>query len=162
MDSPSREEHDVPSHFPRIISEYANIRISGLRQRKRLQEKDNKRYGKPNAFGTISLFEYMAMSLTNSIIPKTVSFSDKLLHHEEKSKSSPENLTNFNNTLNSNIQAGNDNFTFKESTIQPVRLKFVEDMIKEIGTHEDYQHWDSVRRRELNWEKYHHVYMVLQ
>ena len=104
----------------------------------------------------------MAMSLTNSIIPKTVSFSDKLLHHEEKSKSSPENLTNFNNTLNSNIQAGNDNFTFKESTIQPDRLKFVEDMIKEIGTHEDYQHWDSVRRRELNWEKYHHVYMVLK
>ena len=66
------------------------------------------------------------MYSTKSILPKTVIFAAKLTHHEEISKSSPENITKFTNPLDSNIDSGNDNFTFKEDTNQPDRLEFLE------------------------------------
>ena len=66
------------------------------------------------------------MSVTKSIIIEKVSFLAKLLYHEEISKSSPDNLPKFNNPLASNIEAGNDTFTFKYATTQPDRLDFME------------------------------------
>ena len=38
MDSPSGEEHGVPSQSSHLIPEYTNLLISGLRQIKRIQE----------------------------------------------------------------------------------------------------------------------------
>ena len=65
-------------------------------------------------FGIIYLFAYVAISVTNSILPETASFITKLLHHEERAKSSPENPPNSINPLASNIDSGNDAFTFKK------------------------------------------------
>ena len=53
------------------------------------------------------------MSTTKSIIPETASFVAKLLHHEERAKSSPENLPNFTNPLFSRIEEVNGTLTFK-------------------------------------------------
>ena len=39
LDSPSVEYHDVPSHSSRLIPEYANLLISGLRRSKIIQDK---------------------------------------------------------------------------------------------------------------------------
>ena len=90
------------------------------------------------------------MSATKSIITETARFSAKLIHHEERAKSSPEDHPNFNNPLEPNIETGNDTFTFKEANSQPDRLDFVESTRKEIGAHEIYKHWNLVRRRGLN------------
>ena len=70
------------------------------------------------------------MSTTKSILPETASFSAKMLHHKEIYKSSQYNLPNLTNPLDSDIEAGNDTLTFKESTSQPDRLDFVEAMRK--------------------------------
>ena len=72
----------------------------------------------------------MSMSATKSIISETASFAGKLIHYEERSKSSPYNLPNFNNPFTSNIEAGNDTFAFKEATSQPEILDLVESMRK--------------------------------
>ena len=62
-----------------------------------------------------------------------------MIHFEERSKSSPENLSSLTNPLVSNIDVGNSIFGFKEATSQPDQLEFVENIIKEIGAHEDDQ-----------------------
>ena len=64
----------------------------------------------------------MAMSATKYILPETAIFAANLLHHDEISKSSPENIPNFTNNLASNIEPGNYTFTFKEYTSQPDSL----------------------------------------
>ena len=87
------------------------------------------------------------MYASNSILPETASFESKMIHHEYRARSSPGNLPNFTNPLDSSIEAGNDNFTFKEATIQPDRLEFVEAMRKEIGAHEIDKHSNLVRGR---------------
>ena len=74
----------------------------------------------------IYLFVSVAMYSTKSIITKISSFSSKLIHHEERTKSSPENITNFTKPLASNIEAGNYTFTFKEATSQPDKLDLVD------------------------------------
>ena len=78
---------------------------------------------------------------TKPIIPETESFKAKILHHEERDKSSPENITNFNINLVSNTEEGNVNFTFKESTSKPGRLDLMEAMREEIGSHENEKPW---------------------
>ena len=75
------------------------------------------------------------MSVTKFIISETASFTAKLFHHKERAKSSPDNPPNFTNPLTSNIEAGDDTFTFKEATSQSEELEFVEEMRKEIGSH---------------------------
>ena len=107
------EEHDVTSQSSHLIPEYVNLRLSGLRRRKGVQERDNNRDVKPKVFGLLALFASVAMSSTNLIITETESFTCKLLHHEEISKYSPENLPNFTKPLTSNIKSGNNNFTLK-------------------------------------------------
>ena len=95
----------------------------------------------------------MEMSATKSILTETASFAANLLHHEERSKSSPENLPNFTNPMASNVELVNDSFNFKKATSQPDRLEFVEARRKEICAHEIDKHWNLVIRRELNGEK---------
>ena len=73
----------------------------------------------------ISLFASAVMSSNKFIITETAIFSAKLIHHEEISKSSQENLTNFTNPLYSNIEAVNDTFIFKEAKIISDKLYFV-------------------------------------
>ena len=99
-------------------------------QIKIIQEKYKKVDGVPKVFGLISLFASMSMSVTNYILPDTAIFSYKLFHHEERAKSSPDNLPNFTNLLDSNIEVGNDTSTFNEATSQPDRLYFVNSMRK--------------------------------
>ena len=62
------------------------------------------------------------MYTTKSILPETEIFPDKLIHHEERAKSSPYNPPNFNNILVYNIEEVNYTFDFKEATSQPYRL----------------------------------------
>ena len=78
----------------------------------------------------MALFASVAMTSTKSILPEIENFAAKLLHHEERAKSSPDNLPNLNNPLVSNIKEGNDTFNFKEATSQPYRLDFVESIRK--------------------------------
>ena len=113
LDSPSGEDREVPSHSSRLIPEYPNLRISGLRRNKIIQERDSKVNGIPKVFGLIYLFTYVVMFITKSILPETESFTAKMLHYEERAKSSPENLPKFTNPLVSNIEEGNDALTFK-------------------------------------------------
>ena len=61
MDSPSREEHDMPAQSSRLILEYANLQNSELSQIKIFQERDKKRYINPNVLGLIDLFTYVAI-----------------------------------------------------------------------------------------------------
>ena len=68
LDSPGGEEHDVPSHSSRLIPEYANLCTSGLRQKKRVQDKDKKEKVIQNVFGIIYIFASVAMSVTKSIL----------------------------------------------------------------------------------------------
>ena len=68
------------------------------------------------------------MSGTKSVSQETMSFESKVLNHEERDKSSTDNLLNFANPLASDIEAQNDTFTLKEATSQPDRLHFVEAM----------------------------------
>ena len=95
----------------------------------------------------------MDVSVTKSILTRTASFASKLIHHKEKDMSSADNLTNFTNPLESTIESGNDIFTFKETTRQPNRLDFVEEMRKYISAHEDYKHWNLFSRKELDGKK---------
>ena len=151
--SPIGEEHDIPSQSSRLIPEYVNLHVSGLRRSKIIQGKFKRGNVIPKVLGLIALFVSVVMHDTNSTLPETESFAYKLLHHEERSKSSPYNFPNFTNPLASIIEAGNDNFTFNEATSQPDRLDFVEATRKEIGAHENYRHWTLVRRRELYGKK---------
>ena len=98
-------------------------------------------------FGLLALLVSVAMYATKFIIPETVSFAYKLIHHEERSKSSLENLPKFTNPLISNIDAVNNTFDFKEAMIQPDKLNFLEPMRKDIGANEIDKHWELVRRR---------------
>ena len=107
----------------------------------------------PKVFGLIALFTSVTMSATKSIITETASLAARLLHHEERAKSSPENTPNFTNPLESIVEAGNDTSPLKEPTVQPDRLGFVNAMRKEIGAHEIDKHWNLVRIRELNGKK---------
>ena len=77
----------------------------------------------------------MTMSDTKSIITEKEIFAENMLQHEERSKLSTYNLPNFTNPLAYNTEAINDTSTFKESTIQPVRLDLVDATRKEIGAH---------------------------
>ena len=129
LDSPSGEDHGVPSQSSRLIPEYANFRISGLRQSKIIKEKYKKGNGTPKIFGLITLFTYMAMYYVKYILSEIASFADKLILHEERAKSSPDNLPNLTNHLAYNIEAGDDTFNFKEATSQPNRMDFVETII---------------------------------
>ena len=95
----------------------------------------------------------MAMTATKYIISETSSFAAKLIHHEERAKSSPDNLPNFNNPLVYKIEGVNDNFNFKEAIIQPDRMDLVEAIRKEIEYHEADNHWDLVRRRDIYGKK---------
>ena len=70
------------------------------------------------------------MSATKSILTEAASFSSKLLYHEERSKSSPNNFPIFANPLYFNIESGNDILTFKESASKPEILDFVKGMRK--------------------------------
>ena len=132
------------------ILEYTNLCSLGIRQNKQVQEGDKKVGVKPNLFGLILIFAYVAISSTNSILSETGSFAAKMLHHKEISKYLPDNLPKFTNPLAYNIEAGNENFTFKEYTSQPDMLEFLESMSKDISDHEDDRHWNLVRRRDLN------------
>ena len=78
----------------------------------------------------MSLFASLDMPSTKSIIPETATFESKLIHHEERSKSSPDNIPNRNNTLVYTTEEGNDTFNFKEDTSQPYMLDLVESMRK--------------------------------
>ena len=110
--SPSGEENNVPSQPSRLIPEYANLRISGLRKSKIIQEKDKKGNGIPKVFGFIYLFASVAMSSTKSVLKEAVSFKANLIYHEERSKFSPYNPRKIFNPLSSNIKTVDDNFTF--------------------------------------------------
>ena len=91
-------------------------------------------------------YSYMWLYLpTSQYFQETAIFEAKLLHHEERYKSSPGNLPNFNKTLVSNIEPFNDTYAFKEATSHPNRLEFVEEMIKEIGSHEVDRHCTLVK-----------------
>ena len=57
----------------------------------------------------MDLFAHVYTTDTKSILIETDIFSDNLLHHEERSKVSSDNLPNFNNPLVSNIEEENDN-----------------------------------------------------
>ena len=104
MASPSGEEHVVTSQSSRSILYYANVRILGLRKIKIIKEKDNNRYGIPRIFGLISLFASVDMSSTKSMIPQTVIFSAKIIHHLGKRKLLSINILNFTNHLVSNTE----------------------------------------------------------
>ena len=67
----------------------------------------------------------MEISVTKYIILEISSFSDKMIHDEERYKYSPDNLTNPTDPIISNIDPGNDTFTFKESTSNTDRLDLV-------------------------------------
>ena len=56
-------------------------------QRKRIQERYKWVSGIPKVFDLISIFAYVAMSATKSIIPETEVFAANLIHHEEIYKS---------------------------------------------------------------------------
>ena len=58
-------------------------------------------------FGLIDPFTSVVMSTTKLILPETDIFAAKMIQHEEIDKSSPYNLTNFTNPLNSSIEAVN-------------------------------------------------------
>ena len=113
-------------------------------------KKNNKGNGIPNLFDLIYLFTYVSMSATKYILPETESFSATLLHHKGGAKSSIENLPNLTYPLASNTETGNYNFNFKESTIQPERLEFVEEISKYMSSHEYEKPWNLFNRRELN------------
>ena len=70
-------------------------------------------------FGLMYIFAFVAMTAIKYILPETEIFVAKLIQHEERANSSPDNLPKFNNTLVYNIKEGNDTFTFKEATSQP-------------------------------------------
>ena len=116
----------MPSQSSRLISEYVNIRISELRRSKIIQERYNNRDVATKCFVPIGFFASVDIYFTKFIIPETARFSAKLIHHEEKSNSPPENIPNFTNPLVSNIEEVNATFTFNESTSQPDRMDFVE------------------------------------
>ena len=84
----------------------------------------------------MSLFASVDMTFTKSVLPETAIFAANLFNHEERAKSSPDNLPNFNNPLVYKIEGVNDNFNFKEAIIQPDRHGFLESMIKDIDAHE--------------------------
>ena len=90
------------------------------------------------------------MSVIKFILPETASFAANLIHHEERAKSSLDNIPNITNPLASNIESGNDNFTFKEDNSQPGSLGFVKYTRKETGSYEDDKHWTIVTRRGIN------------
>ena len=81
LDWPSGEERDVPSRSSRLIPEYTNLQISGLRQSKIIKEIYNKGSDIPKVCGLIYLFSYVVMSATKSIITYTASFAAKMIHH---------------------------------------------------------------------------------
>ena len=103
LDYPSGEYSNVHSQSSHLIPEYSNLRISGLRRSKIIQEREKNRYFIPNFFGFITLVTYVFISVTKSIIPETAMCVAKLIQNEEISKSYPENLPNFTNPLISNI-----------------------------------------------------------
>ena len=55
----------------------------------------------------------MSMSSTKFIIPETASFADKLIYHEVKYKLSPDNIPNFINPLDNNIEYVKEKLTSK-------------------------------------------------
>ena len=70
-----------------------------------------------------------------------------MVHHEERAKSYIDNIPNFTNPLDPDIEAGSDTSTFKEPTSQPSRLDFVESTRKEICAHEIDKNYNLFRRR---------------
>ena len=72
------------------------------------------------------------MSATKSVLKETDIFAAKIIHHEEISKYSTYNITNFTNPLDSNIESGSDTSNFKEDISQHDRLEFVEDMLMKM------------------------------
>ena len=72
----------------------------------------------------------MSITSINYILPSTESFVAKLIHHEERAKSSPDNFPNFTNPLVPNTEEINYTFAFKEAISQPYRMDFVEAMRK--------------------------------
>ena len=100
--SPSGEEHDVPSQSSHLIPEYTNLLVSALSISKIVQEQYKNENGIPKVFGLISLSAYVVIFSTKSILPETASFAAKILHHEDISKSSTDNLPRFTNPLSSN------------------------------------------------------------
>ena len=56
------------------------------------------------------LFFSMDISSTNSILPRKMIFDAKILHHEEKSISSADNLPKFINPLPYTIKDNSNNF----------------------------------------------------
>ena len=130
LDSPGVEEHDMTSRSSRLIPDYVNLRTSGLMQRIIIQDRYKKEKIITKLFGLLALLVSVAMYATKFIIPETESFAYKLIHHEERSKSSLENLPKFTNPLASNIKSVNYTITFKDSTSQHDRLNFVDGMRK--------------------------------
>ena len=117
-----RRSFTVLLHNTRIY-EYTHFRTN-VKQNNSRKRQENR--GQAQGFDLVYLFSSVAISITNTIIPETESFASKLIHHEEIFKSSPDNLPNFTNPLDLSKEAGNDNFTFNESTSQPDRMNLVE------------------------------------
>ena len=132
----------LPSN-PRIC-ELPHFRIKAKNNNKGKRKEEN---GIPKVFGLIYPFAHVAMYGTKFILQETANFAARLLHHKERANSYPENLLNFTNPLASNIEAGNDKFTFKETTSKSTSLDLVEAMRKEIGAQKINKHWTLLRRR---------------
>ena len=70
----------------------------------------------------ISLLAAVAKSSTKYILPETYNFIAKMIHYEERSKSSTYNHLNFTNPLHSIIESVCDTFIYKEAMSQPDRM----------------------------------------
>ena len=55
-------------------------------------------------FVIMAIFLSVAMTVAKSILPETEMFAANLIQHEERAKSYPDKLPNYNNPLVSNIE----------------------------------------------------------
>ena len=93
----------MPSRYSRLVQEYANLRTSGLSQIKIINEKQEISVI-PKMFVIMAIFLSVAMTVAKSILPETEMFAANLIQHEERAKSYPDKLPNYNNPLVSNIE----------------------------------------------------------
>ena len=79
--SKSGEEHYVPSQASRLIPYYENLRTSVLRQSKIIHERQERIFI-PKIFVLMAILASVVMTSTKFILPETVIFLSKLIHHE--------------------------------------------------------------------------------
>ena len=84
----------MPSKSSHLISEYANLQISGLRRNKKNKDKEKKGNVIPKVFDLVALFTSVNMSATKYVLPETASLLANVTHHEERDKSYPNNTPN--------------------------------------------------------------------